>query len=538
MYIKYKRFIALSIFVTLIIAPLIYAQNNQVNQENINQTEPEQAKGAPVVLMGETLFFVYDKIGPFSPQDRAKAISDRLSRILRDPLADANNIKIFDRSEITDILIGDIVIMSVTNGDARAVNMPRQVLTEDYANNIKNEIIDIKVRTSAKNILIAVVLSLGVTGIFIFAINLSNRLLKLLYSKIEQWQNTRIHSLKIHDFEIFSVERITSVIKVLARVSYIVLIVIAAYFYVPFILSLFPWTKAFADRLVGYIFSGLDSIWGGFVIYAPYILFVAIVAVVSYYTLKLIRLIFREIEKGSIKPLGFHPEWAQPTYRLIRLVIIIIAIMIIYSYILNLDSQVLKWIFIFLGVLIALGSIPSMSNFIAGIVVMYMGSFKIGDQVKIGDTVGEVIFRSLLVTRIRTDRNVEVTIPNSVVLGSQVSNFSSQIQQGKEIILNTTVTIGYNVSWKKVHEILIESARLTKHILHDPEPFVLQKSLDEFHVSYELNAYTQNPNNMASIYSELHQNIQDKFNEANIEIMTPNFAIVRDDTQSKLPKGD
>jgi small-conductance mechanosensitive channel len=177
----------------------------------------------------------------------------------------------------------------------------------------------------------------------------------------------------------------------------------------------------------------------------------------------------------------------------------------------------------------------AVSNVIAGLVLTYMRSFRIGDRVKIADTTGDVVEKTLLITRIQTVKNVEVTVPNSLVLGSHIVNFSTSAKT-KGLILHTQVTIGYDAPWKKVHELLIQAALNTDEILSEPKPFVLQTSLDDSYVSYEINAYTHNAHRMAGIYSMLHQNIQDAFNKAGVEIMSPSFSAIRDGNTVTIPK--
>jgi small-conductance mechanosensitive channel len=172
---------------------------------------------------------------------------------------------------------------------------------------------------------------------------------------------------------------------------------------------------------------------------------------------------------------------------------------------------------------------------VAGVVLTYMRPFRIGDRVKIADTMGDIMEKTLLVTRVRTIKNVDVSIPNAMVLSSHIINFSSSAKK-RGLILHTTVTIGYDVPWKKVHELLVSAAKSSENILDTPEPFILQTSLDDSYVSYELNAYTDKPNLMAKSYSELHQNIQDKFNEAGVEIMSPHYSSIRDGNQTAIPE--
>jgi len=241
------------------------------------------------------------------------------------------------------------------------------------------------------------------------------------------------------------------------------------------------------------------------------------------------------IGRGSIRFAGFHEEWAEPTYKIVRFLVIVFAAIACFPYVPGSKSEGFRGIAVFLGLLISLGSAAAIGNVIAGVVLTYMRPFRVGDRVKIADTFGDVTEKTLLVTRVRTIKNVDITIPNAQVLSSHIINFSSSAKVPPALILHTNVTIGYDAPWRKVHELLIASAHATTHILAKPEPFVLQTSLNDFYVTYEINAHTDQPNLMATIYAELHQNIQDKFNEAGVEIMSPHYTQIRDGNKTAIP---
>jgi small-conductance mechanosensitive channel len=262
---------------------------------------------------------------------------------------------------------------------------------------------------------------------------------------------------------------------------------------------------------------------------------IAVIIVVTRYILKVIALFFSGITRGAITFAGFHRDWAEPTYKIVRFLVIVFAAIAIFPYIPGSQSEGFRGISVFLGLLISLGSAASIGNIVAGIVLTYMRPFQVGDRVQIADTTGDVMEKTLLVTRIRTIKNVDVTIPNAMVLGSHLSNYSSS-SKDHGLILHTSVTIGYDAPWQEVHELLIAAARSTMHILAKPEPFVLQTSLNDFYVTYEINAYTDQPNLMATIYAELHQHIQDTFNEAGLEIMSPHYTQIRDGNKTAMPE--
>jgi small-conductance mechanosensitive channel len=199
------------------------------------------------------------------------------------------------------------------------------------------------------------------------------------------------------------------------------------------------------------------------------------------------------------------------------------------------DSPIFQGVSVFLGLLVSLGSSSAIGNMVAGLVITYMRPFKIGDLIKLGDVTGEVIEKTLLVTRLRTVRNEEITIPNSAVLSGNTTNYSA-LAKDEGLIIHTTVTIGYDVHWKTMHEALLEAASRTANLIPYKNPFVLQTSLDDFYVSYQLNVYTSQSNALAPIYSELHQHILDVCAEKGIEIMSPHYRAERDGNESTIPK--
>jgi small-conductance mechanosensitive channel len=268
----------------------------------------------------------------------------------------------------------------------------------------------------------------------------------------------------------------------------------------------------------------------------PKAIYILVIVVVTHFVLRFVRVVANELERGRIKFAGFYPEWVQPTYKIVRVLLFAFAAVMIYPY-LPANSRRLSRgsaISVFLGVLFSLGSTSAVKNFVAGIILIYTLGFRIGDWVTIGDNTGEVVQQSMLATHVRTIRNEEITIPNSVVLGSYVTNFSLQAKE-RGLALHTSVTIGYEAPWRTIHKLLIDAALKTRLILHDPPPFVLQAELEDSYVKYEINAYTDQPLQMPHIYSELHANIQDSFYEAGVEIMSPVLHALRDGNHVAIP---
>jgi small-conductance mechanosensitive channel len=369
---------------------------------------------------------------------------------------------------------------------------------------------------------------------FFFLIMLARRTLNRLNKRLDSWRGSKIPPIKIQTFEVISADRLTDALKWAVNKTKILIYIILFYIFIPLFLSYFPRTRHFVLGYLDYFVAPFKTIFHGIINFIPNLIFIAVTIYVVRYFLRLLRLIFSEVQTGKINFSGFHKDWAQPTYKLLRFFIIVLAVVLISPYMPGFGSPAFQGISIFFGILLSLGSTAAIANLVAGAALTYMRPFRVGDRVKIADTMGDVVEKTLLITRIRTIKNVEVTIPNSMVLGSHMINFSALAEEGR-LILFTSVTIGYDEPWRQVHDLLISAARATSGIVQEPAPFTLQTSLNDFSVTYELNAYTADVHDLLRIQSELHQNIQDKFNEAGVEIMSPTFSAIRDGNQVTIP---
>jgi len=307
------------------------------------------------------------------------------------------------------------------------------------------------------------------------------------------------------------------------------------YLYIPVVLVLFPWTEPLAQPFADYFLDPLSQIWTSIVNYAPSLLHILIIIFCTWLIIKIFRGLFAAFRMRYITLPGFHSEWAEPTYKIIRFLVLALSLVMIFPLLPGADSPAFTGISLFVGAMITLGSTSAMGNITSGIVLIYTRSFKQGDFVRIGDAFGQVVERTLLATRLQTTKNENITIPNTVVLSSQAVNYSDT-SDSADLIVHTSIGIGYDVDWRKVHALLLNAANQTAHIEPAPEPFVLQKSLDNFSVSYEINAHTRRPDLLPGIYSELNRNILDEFGQAEIEILSPTYTSVRDGNPLVVPK--
>jgi small-conductance mechanosensitive channel len=485
--------------------------------------EPQKvtAPGYPVMLGDQVLLNVHG-IKAFRGDQRAAAISERIKRLAEDYAFSVDSIMVVESEISTDILATDWVIMSVFDSDAQAEKVPRKELAERYVQKIRVSIEKYRQDYSRQALFWGVFYTLIATFVLIVLIYLFNKFYRRVDRLTQAWVSSKKISLHIQSFEIIRAERIGMILTAAMKLARFFIFLVIFYTYIHLGLSFFPWTRTFANRLFDYVLVPLQITGKAIGSQIPNLIFLAIIVLITVYVLKLTRLFFNEIEKETLTFKGFYPEWAQPSYRICRLLVIAFAAVMAFPYIPGSESPAFKGISIFLGVLFSLGSTSFIANILAGYALTYRRVFKIGDRVKISDFIGDVVETKLQVTHLRTIKNEEIIVPNSMIVNSHVINYSSLARE-KGLILHTTVTIGYDAPWRQVHAMLLMAAEKTPGLLHEPPPFVLQKSLDDFYVNYELNVYTDNPLEMPRLYSELHQNIQDTFNEYGVQIMSPSY---------------
>lgn len=489
----------------------------------------------PITLAEVKIICIGAGVGSFTPAERAQAIESRILQLSRGGLFDPAQLEFAERENGVDVLAGDLVLMNLTAADAYSADEKSPLdLAQKTIVQIKQAIDSDREMRSSQAILTSVIYSTVATLILIFSLFWFQFIFPRLYSRIQSLQGTMIRSLRIQSFEILTAERLVEFLLWLTQVARLVLTLLLIYIYIPFVLSQFPLTATWAPMILNYILDPLKQMAIVAIEYIPNLFFVIAIIIVTRFVLKVIGFFFTEIHRGTIHFSGFYREWAQPTYKLVRVLIFAFALIMAFPYLPGSSSLAFQGVSVFLGLLLSFGSSSAISNMVAGIVLTYMRPFSIGDRVKIADTIGDVTEKTLLVTRIHSIKNVDITIPNAMVLNSHIINYSSSAAS-KGLILNTTVTIGYDVPWRLVHQLLLEAASRTEMVMENPKPFILQTSLNDFYVTYELNVTTGNPNAMAVIYSDLHKNIQDAFFDAGVEIMSPHFSAIRDGNEAAIP---
>jgi small-conductance mechanosensitive channel len=515
------RLCILSIAATLVLggsAPLFGQDSSDAGSKSVSNAEVRLAE---VVVDGETLFSVRG-VTAHPAEVRASQIEERIRTLAANPKVNAESLRVEEHPGASWIMADGQRIMAVLDEDAAVEEIARGPLAELHRARIWQAIELYRSDRHPDYLLRQGLYATGMTAALLIAALLGRRIERRLRAAIERRYQARIEGLEDRSHHIVKVQQIWRALTGFLNLVWGVGLAVMVYAYLTHVLALFPWTRGFARSLFAIALDPLRTMGSGLVAMIPNLVFLAILIVVICYAMKVIRVIFDGLAAGTLVLKGFDPEWAWPTYRLVRILIILFAAVVAYPYIPGSESGAFKGISLFAGVLFSLGSSSLIGNMIAGYTMTYRRAFRLGDRVKIGEHVGDIERMRLLVTHLRTPKNEEVVVPNSTILSNEIVNYSSMAQE-RGLILHTTVGVGYETPWRQVEAMLLEAARRTAGLRPEPVPFVLKQALGDFCVTYEINGYCDKPRSMVLVYTELHGNILDVFNEYGVQIMTPAY---------------
>ena len=485
---------------------------------------------APVIVDGITLFSVRG-VSAYPAEQRAADISRRIAEFADDPTVSLESLTVVPAADWDEVRASGKRVLTVFDSDASLEAVARPVMARAFAGSVRAAIDRYRRDREPARLTNAALKSLGATLALAALLVGVTWLHRRLRARVEARYKTRVKGVQVSTFQFVRAERVwQAVTSVVAAVTAAIALV-AVYLYLQYVLMSFPWTRGLGLGLSSMVAGPLRFLADGVIATFPKLVFLAIFVLVIRYLLKIIRLFFDAVGAGTVTLGSFAPEWAAPTYKLVRLLVVALAVVVAYPYVPGAQTDAFKGVSLFIGVVFSLGSSSFIGNVIAGYSMTYRQTFRAGDIVKIGQHVGAVETAGLMVTRLRTPKNEEVIVPNSQILGADVVNYSTMAKQ-RGLILHTTVGIGYETPWRQVEAMLLEAAERTEGLLQEPKPFVLQTALGDFAVTYEINVHCDTPALMPRLYTALHKNILDVFNEYGVQIMTP--AYEGDPEQPKL----
>jgi small-conductance mechanosensitive channel len=294
------------------------------------------------------------------------------------------------------------------------------------------------------------------------------------------------------------------------------------YLWLVYLLNQFPYTASWTGGLQEFLVNLFLDLGGGALRALPGLFAVVLIILIARWTVRLINVVFKEVESGRLALPWFERETARTTQTLLVVAVWLFAVVVAYPYIPGSETEAFKGLSVLIGLMLTLGSTGLINQVISGLFVIYSRSVRPEDYVRVGDVEGEVISVGALATKLRTPREEEITIPHSVLVSTATTNYS-RLTGDNGMVVTVSVTIGYDVPWRQVHALLLLGASRTPGIRKNPLPRVLQRELSDFSVQYHLLAHLEDRSSRATVLSELHAQIQDAFNEYGTQIMSPHF---------------
>lgn len=477
----------------------------------------------PVIIDNDTVFSVVEKVNSNSKAEQALLCQKRIIEVLQRDLYYKDSIAVRDSSNYILITYSGNTIVEFSDITANKLNSSKSEISEKYIEKFGNYLDRIQPEVLLEKLWrVLIDIAIYIASLLI---------LKFIYRYVVKWLRKNDHliykittKLKIYRLKEEDKDKAVNNFLKIIKSTYWIIIGLFTYIMVPVILSVFHFTKSIGDKMFGYVLDPFLSFIYQFVDYIPTMIKIVVILFIFRATIKLVNYFFREIENGNIYLAGFYKEWATPTSNIVKIFIYAFLIVIIFPLLPGSGSEVFKGVSMFLGLILSLGSTSVISNALSGLIMTYMRPFKIGDRIEADSVVGIVVQKNLLITRVRTPKNVIITIPNAKILSGHSKNFTTAAERSN-LIIHSSITIGYDVDWRIVHKLLIAASKNTAGTIEQSgkEAFVLQKSLDDFYVSYEVNAYISQADKYLSIQSDLFRNILDEFNKAGVEIMSPHY---------------
>jgi len=486
------------------------------------QEHVAEEMSAPVVVDGAALFRVRGT-SAYPADKRAGIIAQRIVSLAADPTFTREKLRIDNaQPDVAVVMADNTLLMAVYDADARLEGVAPNILAASIVIRI-GEAVDTWRHDRAPAILGRNALFAAGATLAFFLVLWASLVLFRRASRLKDGSlGKRVRDVNVFGLSILRAQQLWVLLGGALRLFWVTTILAAGYLYLSSVLMLFPWTRGFASNLIMLLVDPLRTIGRGFLEALPNLGFLLVLYFITRYALKLIRLFFDNIAEGKVTLTDFEQDWAIPTYRLVKIVVVAFAVIVAYPYIPGSSSEAFKGVSLFIGVIFSLGSSSVISNMIAGYTMIYRKLFKVGDRVRIGEFVGDVDQVRMLVSYLRTVKNEIVVIPNSTIINGEVVNYTT-LSRKAGLILHTTVGIGYETPWRQVEAMLLEAAARTPGLLREPPPFVMHKTLGDFCVIYEINAFCDDSHAMDRLYTELHRNILDLFNEYGVQIMTPAY---------------
>ena len=515
-----KRLILLLIALAFLWPVIVVSAEQPASRGKVEKAVDPSLAPATLKIQNRPIVTLRGTLLGYSPKQRVEAAESRIGtaieRGIRGPVTTRTI------SEGLLVQIGEQGMFVITPGDLHAlVGETAEEAGSRTVRNLTTALREVEESRRAETFLRGTGFTVAATIVLAFAFAGIRRAHRWLKTHLAEVVGPRLKALSIGGFT-QHIEGLILFMRGLVGLTAWALALFSLYLWLSFSFMQFPYSRPWGEQLNETMTSGIKAIALTIANFIPGLVIVAVIFLITRFLARLARLFFDAVESGRVTVPGLYAETAQPTRKIVTVILWLFSLVMMYPYLPGSDSDAFKGVSVFVGLLLSIGSAGTVNQAVSGLMLMYSRALRVGDYVQIGETVGTVVTLGMFSTRIRTPFGEIVSLPNAVIVGTTTKNYSREDETGG-VLLTTTVTIGYNAPWRQVHAMLIEAARRTAGLLQDPPPRVLQRSLSDYYVEYLLGARIVEPNRRIAVLDELHRNIQDVFNEYGVQIMSPHY---------------
>lgn len=424
------------------------------------------------------------------------------------------------------ILIDEVAVFMITADDVNSLEGETlDSVTEQAKRSLERAVREAREQQSLRFLVVAAALVLLATLVYLLLIRGLFRVRRRLHTLASKPVAARIERLKIAGETAVRPEMLLGVLRQLLGGLTWGAALLVSYVWLSFCLTRFPYTRPWGEGLSGYLLNLLATVAAAIVKALPGFGLVVVIFIATRFLSRLVEAFFRRIETLQTTVGWLDGYTAAPTRRILVGLLWLFALAMAFPHLPGADTEAFKGLSVLAGLMISLGGSGLVGQALAGLSLMYTQPLRPGEQIAIGEEIaGIVVSVGMMRTKIRTGAAEEVSVPNALIVGSSVRNYS-RLAPGGGFAVKTSITIGYATPWRQVHALLLEAARRTRSIRQEPPPRVLQSALSDFYVEYRLVAGAP-PGTTAlrgQVLNELHSNIQDVFNEYGVQIMSPHY---------------
>ena len=476
-----------------------------------------QQSGYPVTVNNNEVFRLYGKIGSIEPEERARKTSKLLTDFFRSSTP-IDSLTIVEGETLTAIRTSRSIIAAFSEEDAAAENMTRLEFADSALARISNQATQFREETSGRNILLSVLKSLALlVALAIFWHYLNN-----FFILMDGWiQKIRLHHSSNSEnklIQLLSPDHLASGLGWFSKIVELFLKILLIYAYLATMLSFFPWTEDLSTNLLAFVLEPAKKLSSEFVTLIPNVIAIIILITIARYLGKFSDIFFRNISKGELKLGDFDAEWAEPTRKIVKITLYLLLAFALFASLPLANNRTALALAIIFGLTVSLSAVPTVQNMFTGIMLNYTGSFRIGDRVKIGDVIGDIVYKGPLVIRIKSLLNEIILMPNTTAFRSKIINYTESVQKNGHLSLEIVLYLKDNIKIDTLRELVTEAALGTDGIMLDPKPLFLRAETKNGLFGYTLRVHTKEEKNLETLYSRLFQNVQNKLQENNYNL--------------------